>query len=51
MVLDGAVNQRTGADLACFCRNIMKRLDGHLSQMYHDAQPVPVNGQPQRTTK
>jgi hypothetical protein len=45
-VLDGATTARTGADLALFARQILRKVDAQLNQMYLDLtnEPAGTNG-------
>jgi len=42
MILDGATAQRTGSDLAIFCRLIMKKVDRTLGEMHDVLVPKPI---------
>lgn len=41
LILDGATFNRTGGELALWCRGIMHRCDQKLAQMFDDLFPLP----------
>ncbi len=44
LIADAALAGRSGADLALWLRNTMKKVDSRLAAIYQELQPLPMNG-------
>lgn len=51
LVLDGSTFNRTGGELALWCRNIMYRTDAMLVQMFDELFPPPAKSQVEAENK